>query len=83
METRAKITRDLSYGFSLFTSRPGDRGLVLLATFKFGLGAELKFSQAYAISMYAWLPGCIKALLVMLTIRSAGARTSPSRTARQ
>ncbi len=45
---------------------------VLLATFKFGLGAELKFSQAYAISMYAWLPGCIKALLVILTVMISG-----------
>lgn len=73
METRAKITRDLSYGFSLFTlAVVAIVASVLLATFKFGLGAELKFSQAYAISMYAWLPGCIKALLVMLTILISG-----------
>ena len=36
---------------------------VLMATFNFGFGAEVKFKQAMAISMYAFLPGIIKALI--------------------
>ncbi len=73
IETQTKITRIFSYGFSLATLVVlAVVAAVLLATFKFGLGAELKFSQAYAISMYAWLPGCIKALLVILTIMISG-----------
>ena len=36
---------------------------VLMATFNFGFGAEVKFKQAMAISMYAFLPSIIKALI--------------------
>lgn len=73
METSAKITRIFSYSFSLLTLVIlAIVASVLLATFKFGFGAELSFSQAFAISMYAWLPGCIKALLVILTILISG-----------
>jgi len=41
---------------------------VLLATFNFGLGAELKFNQCLAVCMYTSLPGIIKVLLAILVI---------------
>jgi hypothetical protein len=37
--------------------------LALWLTFKLVLGAETSFGQAYAITMYAWLPGIIGAIL--------------------
>ena len=73
IDTQTKITRDFSYGFSLVSLVVlAVVAAVLLATFKFGLGAELTFWQAFAISNYAWLPGCIKALLVILTVSISG-----------
>jgi len=45
---------------------------VLLLTFKMGLGAEVRFWQCFAISMYAHLPGIVKGLLVMLTLQISG-----------
>lgn len=41
---------------------------VLLATFNFGMGAELTFNQCMALVMYSSLPGIIKALLAMLAL---------------
>jgi hypothetical protein len=41
---------------------------VLLGTFNFGLGTELKFNQCIAVCMYTSLPGIIKALLAILVI---------------
>jgi hypothetical protein len=37
--------------------------LALWLTFKVALGAETTFGQAYAITMYGWLPGIISAIL--------------------
>lgn len=37
--------------------------LVLWLTFKVALGAETTFGQAYAITMYSWLPGVIGGIL--------------------
>jgi hypothetical protein len=45
---------------------------VLLGTFNFGLGAHLSFQQCMAISMYASLPGIIKALIAILAISVGG-----------
>lgn len=73
MEISTKITRGIAYGFPIFKLvLITVMAAVLLATFKFGFGADLKFSQAYAISMYAWLPECIKALLTILTVSISG-----------
>ena len=47
---------------------------VLFATFKLGLGADLKFKQAFAIVWYSALPQCIKSLLAIVTVL-AGANT--------
>jgi hypothetical protein len=37
--------------------------LALWLTFKLALGAETSFGQAYAITMYGWLPGIVGAIL--------------------
>lgn len=41
---------------------------VLWATFRFGAGAETTFGQAYAISMYAGLPGIVGAILGTISL---------------
>jgi hypothetical protein len=43
-------------------------GGVLFATFKFGAGAEMKFSTAFAVLMFAGLPGIVNAVLGILTM---------------
>lgn len=74
METAAKFTRIIAYGSPIVTVIiVGILAAVLLGTFNFGFGVELKFMQCMAISMYAFLPGIIKALLVIVTIVIGGA----------
>lgn len=73
LEVSTKITKAFAYGFPVINLIVvAIMAAVLLATFKFGLGANLGFWQAYAISMYAFLPGCIKALLVIVTVMISG-----------
>ncbi len=73
MELAAKITRILGYGSPVLTVIiVAIIAVVLLGTFNLGFGAQLKFMQCMAISMYAFLPGIIKALLVILTIMIGG-----------
>jgi Yip1 domain len=60
----ASITRYFAYGSPLITIiAAAIFAGVLMATFNFGFGAEVKFKQAMAISMYAFLPSIIKALI--------------------
>ena len=69
MEMSSKLTKEISYSFPIFTLIiVAVMAAVLMGTFNFGMGAEIRFSQCYAISMYAFLPGTIKALLVILTL---------------
>ncbi len=73
METAAKFTRVIAYGSPIVTVIiVGIIAAVLLGTFNFGFGAELKFMQCMAISMYAFLPGIVKALLVIVTLVIGG-----------
>src|SRR5208337_1963864 len=73
MEFTAKMTRIFAYGSPALTVIiVAILAAVLLGTFNFGFGAELKFMQCMAISMYAFLPGIIKALLVILTLMIGG-----------
>jgi len=73
MDLAAKITRIFAYGSPVLTVIIiGIIAAVLLGTFNFGFGAELKFMQCMAISMYAFLPGIVKALLVIVTIIIGG-----------
>jgi hypothetical protein len=48
---------------------------VLLATFNFGLGAEVTFNQSIAAVMFASMPGVIKALLAVVVLLIGAAET--------
>lgn len=73
MEIAAKFTRYFAYGFPLLhLVIVAVIAGVLLGTFNFGFGAELKFAQCYAVSMYAFLPGIIKALLATVIVLATG-----------
>lgn len=41
---------------------------VLMATFNFGFGAEVKFAQALAIVMYSWLVSIVSTVLAIITM---------------
>jgi hypothetical protein len=43
-------------------------GAVMMATFNFGLQAEVSFGQSLAIMMYAWLPSILWSVLGMVTV---------------
>jgi hypothetical protein len=69
MQTAAKFTMYISYCFPVLQL------LILLiiaavlfATFKFAAGADVKFKVAFAIVMYAGLPGLLKAALAILSL---------------
>ena len=69
MRIGASATRYFSYGSPLLTIIiAAIFAGVLMATFNFGLGAEVKFKQAMAITMYAFLPGIIKALIATAVV---------------
>ena len=69
MRTGATITRYFAYGSPLLTIIiAAVFAGVLMATFNFGFGAEVKFKQALAITMFAFLPGVIKALIATLVV---------------
>jgi hypothetical protein len=73
MEISAKFTGAIAYAWPVVTVIwIAIVAAVLLGTFKMGLGAEVGFWQCFAISMYAHLPGIVKALLVMLTVQISG-----------
>jgi hypothetical protein len=73
MELSANITRGFSYGSPVMTIIfVAVIAAVLLGTFNFGFGQELRFAQCLAISMYAFLPTIIKALLVIVSILIGG-----------
>jgi Yip1 domain len=73
MKLGANITRYFAYASPLLTIVfIGIIAGVLMATFNFGLGAEVKFMQSMAISMYAFLPTIIKSLIAIGVV-SAGA----------
>ena len=65
----ATATRYFSYCAPLLTLIfIGIIAAVLMATFNFGFGAEVKFMQAMAISMYAFLPTIIKTLIATVLV---------------
>jgi hypothetical protein len=69
MKVGANITRYFAYGSPLLTLLfIGIIAGVLMATFNFGLGAEVKFMQAMAISMYAFLPSVLKTLIAIAVV---------------
>ena len=69
METIIKFNRVVSYGFPLILLiLLAIFAAVLLGTFNFGLGTELKFNQSLAICVYASLPGIVKGVIAMLIV---------------
>lgn len=69
MQLGANITRYFGYGSPILTLVfVGIMASVLMATFNFGFGAEVSFMQAMAISMYAFLPTIIRALIAMTLV---------------
>jgi hypothetical protein len=43
-------------------------GLIMMATFNFGLQAEVSFGQSLAIMMYAWLPSILWSILAVVSL---------------
>jgi hypothetical protein len=73
METIVKFNRGVAYAYPLLTLLiVAVMAGVLLATFKFGFGAELTFMQCMAVTMYAFLPGVIKAILAIVAVTVGG-----------
>ncbi len=63
------VTKGISYGFPLASLIfLAIVALILWATANFGAGAETTFGAVMAVVMYASLPGCIKALLTVVTL---------------
>lgn len=74
MRLGATITKYFAYGSPLLTIIfVGIVAAVLMATFNFGFGAEVKFKQSMAISMYAFLPSIIKSLIAIGVVGMGGA----------
>jgi hypothetical protein len=73
MEIAAKFTRYFSYCFPIFfLLLVAIIAAVLMGTFNFGFGAELKFKQCFAVSMFAFLPALIKGILSILIVLATG-----------
>lgn len=69
METIVKFNKVITYAYPVMSLIfAAIFAGILLATFKFGFGASVTFMQAFAITMYAFLPGLIKVLLSMLIV---------------
>ncbi len=69
MDMQVKFTRGFSYGY------PVVAGIMLLifavvfmASFNFGAGAQVSFAKAFAICVYASLPGIGRAVLAIVSI---------------
>jgi Yip1 domain len=69
MQVRTTFTKAISYGFSAFILIwYVIVASILLATLKFGLGAEVKFKTLFALVVYASLPGLLKAILASVSL---------------
>jgi hypothetical protein len=69
MQISASFTKWISYAFpvtSLIVA--AIIAAVLMATFNFGLGAEIKFGTALAVLFYSWVPGILKSLLAAISL---------------
>jgi hypothetical protein len=73
MERQASITRYVSYGYPVIILLWNVIvAAILLGTFKFAAGSDVKFSTSLAIVMYASLPLVLKTLLATASV-AAGA----------
>jgi hypothetical protein len=77
MQQQVGFMKGFSYGFFLFTLLWTLIVAVLLfATLKFGLSADLKFKTMFALVMFASLPAVVKALLSMVAVLAGVASDS-------
>jgi Yip1 domain len=73
MQTIVKFNRTIAYAYPVIAIIiVAIMAAVLMGTFNLGFGAHLTFNQCMAISMYASLPGIIKALIAILAISVGG-----------
>ncbi len=73
MQTIIKFNRVIAYAYPVvMLIILAIVAAVLLATFNFGFGAELRFNQSMAICTYASLPGIVKVLIAILAIAVGG-----------
>jgi len=69
MQTAAKITQAISYAIPIPTLIIFFIiAAVLMATFKFGAGAEIPFPTALAVVSYSYLPGLVRGLLTIASV---------------
>ncbi len=69
MRIGGTITRYVAYGSPILTIViAAVFAAVLMATFNFGFGAEVKFKQAMAITIYSFLPSILKALIATAVV---------------
>jgi hypothetical protein len=70
-------TRNISYGYPLIILLWNALiAAILLATFKFGAGADIRYKTAFAIVMYASLPFLVRSLLAMASVAAGAAADS-------
>ena len=69
MQLQIAITKYASYAWPVFALIfMLVVALVLMATFNFGLGAQIGFGTSLAVVAFAWLPGAVRSLLTALTL---------------
>ncbi len=69
MALAVKITQGISYVSPLFVLLFAViTAAVMLGTFNFGAGTQMKFGAAMAVTMYAFLPGIIKTILATVSL---------------
>jgi hypothetical protein len=77
LDRQAKGTQYFCYGYPLVLLLINlIISAVLFATFKFGAGATLKFGTAFAVVMYAGLPGILKLTLAIVSIMAGASADS-------
>ncbi len=71
--TGAKITQGITFAFPvLLAAGFAIYSLILWAGFNFGLGAETRFAQVFAVTWYAALPYLIRSILTIVTLHFGG-----------
>lgn len=69
MQISVTFTKVFSYGFPItMLIIASIIAAVLMASFNFGLGTEIKFGMALAVVLWAWVPGILKSLLAAITL---------------
>jgi hypothetical protein len=69
----AKFTKGITFAFPItILVVVAIYSLILWAAFNFGFGATTKYSQVFAVVMYAGLPGILLAILTILTVSFGG-----------